>query len=400
MDPESGLDDIRNVGISGGKIRVISAESLTAKQTIEARGLVVAPGFIDLHEHGQEPRNYQFQAHDGVTTSLELELGTDDVAKWYAAREGHSLINYGVSAGHIPMRIHVMTGQDVPSLNAAHTPAAEAANHREVTAEELGKLRAAIENGFHQGALAEGMGINYTPGASHWEILEMFRLAAKYHAPLQVHLRYASLLEPETGIAALEEVVAAAAATGARLHVAHITSMGLKYTPQLIEVIAGARQRGLDVTTECYPYTAASTNLNSAVFDNGWQERMDITYKDLQWAETGERLTPETFARYRQPCNSGGSGAGSGGEPECHDRERRIADYRTEHSSTRTGDVLACTGAFRARRKGLGSDDSLAKNDSYAGADAGATSPRVQGQRTDSRGSRCRHYCFRPESHN
>ena len=98
------------------------------------------------------------------------------------------------------------------------------------------------------------MGINYTPGASHWEILEMFRLAAKYHAPLQVHLRYNSLLEPETGVAALEEVIAAAAATGAQLHVAHITSMGLKHTPQLIEMIAGARQQGLDITTECYPF--------------------------------------------------------------------------------------------------------------------------------------------------
>lgn len=300
MDPESGLDDVRNLGISGGKVRAVSSNSLTGKQTIEARGLVVAPGFIDLHEHGQEPKNYQFQAHDGVTTSLELEVGTDDVDRWYAAREGKSLINFGVSAGHIPMRIRVMTGQEVPSLSAIHTPVAEAANHRELTAEEFGKLRAAIERGLKQGALAEGMGINYTPGASHWEILEMFRMAAKYHAPLQVHLRYSSLLEPESGMAALEEVIAAAAITGAQLHVAHITSMGLKYTPQFIEMIAAARQRGLDITTECYPYTASSTNLDSAVFDEGWQEKYDITYKDLQWADTGERLTPETFARYRK----------------------------------------------------------------------------------------------------
>jgi N-acyl-D-aspartate/D-glutamate deacylase len=300
MDPESGLGAVRNLGISGGRIRSISTDSLTGRQNIEARGLVVAPGFIDLHEHGQEPRNYQFQAHDGVTTSLELELGTDDVDKWYAAREQKSLINFGVSAGHIPMRIRVMTGQEVPSLSATHTPMAEAANHRELTAAELGNLRAAIESGLKQGALAEGMGINYTPGASHGEILEMFRMAAKYHAPLQVHLRYSSLLEPESGMAALEEVIAAAAITGARLHVAHITSMGLKYTPRLIEMISGARQQGLDISTECYPYTASSTNLNSAVFDEGWQEKYDITYKDLQWAETGERLTPETFARYRK----------------------------------------------------------------------------------------------------
>src|SRR6266851_4608191 len=110
MDPGSGLDAVRNVGIRGGKIAAISSEPLEGKQTIDAKGLVVAPGFIDLHEHGQEPRNYQFQAHDGLTTSLELEAGTDGVDKWYAEREGRSLINFGVSIGHIPIRIRVLAG--------------------------------------------------------------------------------------------------------------------------------------------------------------------------------------------------------------------------------------------------------------------------------------------------
>src|SRR6202035_1359545 len=88
--------------------------------------------------------------------------------------------------------------------------------------------------------------------------------------------------------------------TGAALHVVHITSMGLRDTPELIAMVRGARQRGLDVTTECYPYTAGSTALQSAIFDPGWQEGMAITYKDLQWAETGERLTAETFEKYRK----------------------------------------------------------------------------------------------------
>src|SRR5260370_12882707 len=84
MDPETNLDAVRNVGISNGKIREISAKELRGKETIEARGLIVTPGFIDLHEHGQEPRNYQFQARDGVTTSLNLEPGTHYVATSYA----------------------------------------------------------------------------------------------------------------------------------------------------------------------------------------------------------------------------------------------------------------------------------------------------------------------------
>lgn len=293
MDPESGLDGVRNVGISGGKIQAISGGALKGKQTIDAKGLVVAPGFIDLHEHGQEPKNYQFQAHDGVTTSLELEAGTADVDKWYAAREGKALINYGVSIGHIPVRMDVMhdPGPFLATGDAAR---------RAATPEELAKMKGEMEKGFRRGALAEGMGVNYTPAASHEEIVEMFRIAAKYGASVHVHLRYAGLKEPTTGLTGLEEVVAAAAATGAPLHVVHITSMGLKFTPQLIDMVEGAQKHGLDVTTECYPYTAGSTALQSAIFDPGWQETMGITFKDVQWTETGERLTAETFEKYRK----------------------------------------------------------------------------------------------------
>ncbi|HXY25071.1 MAG TPA: amidohydrolase family protein [Candidatus Acidoferrum sp.] len=293
MDPESGLDAVRNVGISGGKIRVISEGTLNGKTILDAKGLVVAPGFIDLHEHGQEARNYQFQAHDGVTTSLELEAGTDDVDKWYAAREGKALINFGVSIGHIPVRMHLMhdPGPFLATGDAAR---------RAATAEELASMSELMEKGFQRGALAEGMGVNYTPAASHAEIVEMFRIAAKYGASVHVHLRYAGMKEPMTGLTGLEEVIAAAAATGAPLHVVHITSMGLKDTPQLIDMVAGAGKRGLDVTTECYPYTAGSTALQSAIFDPGWQENMGITFKDVQWAETGERLTAETFEKYRK----------------------------------------------------------------------------------------------------
>ena len=301
MDPESGLDAIRNVGIRDAKIVEITDKPLQGKQMIDAKGLVVAPGFIDLHEHGQEPRNYQFQAHDGVTTSLELEGGTADVAKWYAQREGKALINYGVSIGHIPSRTAVLT-KSMPDVNFSITNSkdADVAAHRAASPEELNKLEAAIDGGFRQGALAEGMGINYTPGASHSEIVQMFGVAAKYHAPVHVHLRYAGVLEPETGLNALEEAIGAASATGAPLHVVHITSIGLSSTPELIAMVEGAQKRGLDITTECYPYTAASTFLESAIFDDGWQERMAITYKDVQWAATGERLTADTFAKYRK----------------------------------------------------------------------------------------------------
>src|SRR2546430_9620495 len=293
MDPESGLDAIRNVGIRGGKIAAISNSGVEGKQAIEAKGHVGAPGFIDLHEHGQEPRNYEFQAHDGVTTSLELEAGTADVDQWYARAEGSSLINFGVSIGHIPVRMEVMNdpGTFLPVGDAAH---------REASPAQLQQIDDEIERGLRRGSLAVGMGINYTAAATHDEIVDVFRLAAKHGAPVHVHLRHAGLQEPTTGLVGIEEVIAAAAATVAPLHLVHITSMGLKNTPRLIAMVKGARERGLDVTTECYPYTAGSTQLESAIFDPGWQDRQGITFKDIQWTKTGNRLTAETFEKYRK----------------------------------------------------------------------------------------------------
>jgi dihydroorotase len=144
------------------------------------------------------------------------------------------------------------------------------------------------------------MGINYTAAATRGEILNVFRVAAKNGAPVHVHLRYAGDKAPENARAALEEVLTASSESKAPLHVVHVTSMGLRDTPHLLSMLRAAKARGTDVTTECYPYVAGSTGLESALFDPGWQERMRISYGDLQWVKTGERLTAETFERYRK----------------------------------------------------------------------------------------------------
>src|ERR1700680_4820053 len=102
MDPESGLDAVRSVGISGNKIAAVSANPLRGKIEVDANNLVIAPGFIDLHQHSQTPEAYEFKAMDGVTTALELEVGASPVSEWYAARRGKSLIHFGASSGHIP----------------------------------------------------------------------------------------------------------------------------------------------------------------------------------------------------------------------------------------------------------------------------------------------------------
>ena len=291
MDPESGLDAVRNVGIAGKRVAAITESEIRGRKTIDARGLVIAPGFIDLHSHGQDAVNYGYKAMDGVTTALELEIGVADIDQWYGERQGKALINYGATIGHVPTRMRLMhdSGTFLPHDTAADTVA---------TPGQIAEMKHDLEHGLARGALGVGFGIGYVPAATRWEIIQMFSAAAEYHAAAFVHLRGGNA--PDSPMAALEEAFAAAEVTGAPVHVVHVSSTGLRSTPQMLASIAGGRQHGLDVTTECYPYTAAMTDLGSALFGPGWQQGMGITYKDLQWVATGERLTQETFDKYRK----------------------------------------------------------------------------------------------------
>jgi N-acyl-D-aspartate/D-glutamate deacylase len=300
LDPETGLDAVRHVGIRGGRIAVVAfARTIpAARDTVDVRGLVVAPGFIDLHAHGQDSINYEFLARDGVTTALELEIGTYPVAPWYAKREGKALINFGVSVGHPGARRAMLDGDS--TAEGADVIGAEGRFVREpIEQARLAALEDRLTAGIRDGALGIGMGINYTPAATREEIRRAFSVAARQRVPVFAHLRSAGVSEPG-GIAGVQEVIANAATTGAPLHVVHVTSMGLSATPTLLELINGARARGMDVTTEAYPYTAGATFLQSAIFDPGFEQRLGITYKDILWPATGERLTAETFAKYRK----------------------------------------------------------------------------------------------------
>jgi len=293
MDPETNLDAVRNVGIRSARIAAVSEAPLQGRTVIDVKGLVVTAGFIDLHSHGQTQENYGYKARDGVTTALEMEVGVNPLATWYAAREGRALINFGATSGHIPARMTVMhdTGGLLPRDAAANNVA---------TPEQRKQILEIVRKGLDEGGLGIGMGIAYVPKSTREEIHEIFQLAAARRTPIYVHMRNSGPVEPGV-VDALQEVLADASSTGASLHIVHITSMGLRETPICLRMIEGAQRRGLDVTTEAYPYTAGMTDLSSAIFDGDWRARQGGSdYGDLQWVATGERLTPESFARYRK----------------------------------------------------------------------------------------------------
>ncbi|GAC1410364.1 MAG: amidohydrolase family protein [Gemmatimonadaceae bacterium] len=283
MDPASNLDAVRDIGLLDGRIAAITTQAVQGRDRIDARGLVVAPGFIDLHAHGQTPETYRFYSLDGVTTSLELELGTSDVAAWYHERRAGERINYGVSIGHIKVRMAVMRdfGTWMPVSDGAYRVASPA---------EIGAIAKCIEIGLSEGAVDIGAGFPYTPAATRDELLAVFHVAARTKTPVHVHIR--------PSVAGLKEALSLASETDAPLHVVHINSAGLAETPAMLEMIRDARAHGYDVTTEAYPYSAGMTEIQSATIQDTYKSASDARLAELEWPRTGERLNRESLERY------------------------------------------------------------------------------------------------------
>lgn len=305
IDPETGLDTVKNVGIINNRIDEISSKPLRGKEIVNVSGLVVAPGFIDLHVHGRTNQEQEYQLHDGVTTALETEFGTEFLTQWYASRKSKALINYGASVSWAFERFRTL-GNFNKELNQLKQTVVSGESGwqnlfntiqptytNSLSPDQTNLTLANIRKSLDEGALGIGVPIAYVPGAKPDEIFEVYKLAAGLQAPVFTHVR-------EAGIMAFQQAIADAAVTGAPLHICHINSSSQGEIYFAIELIQAARSRGLDITAELYPYTASSTKLESALFNDGWQQRRNISYGDLQWVATGERLTKETFDSYRK----------------------------------------------------------------------------------------------------
>lgn len=297
LDPESRLDAVRTVGIRGGKIAAITTGRLRGTREIDATGLVVTPGFIDLHAHGQDDENYRLYAQDGVTTALELEVGSEDVPGFYAARDGKSLIHFGVAASHVRARMLVLGDN---GLAKGTLLPLDSAGYRVATDAQVAAMRRVIDRGLDAGGLGVGMGLQYTPAASKYEVLEAFRSAARRGAPVFVHTRSWGETDPGSAVESYMEVIAASAISGAPLHIVHLNSTSLASTPRTLAIVADAQRRGLDVTAEAYPYIAGMTELASPLLDR-FVNAPDSAFASLMLPRTGERLTRATFLANRLP---------------------------------------------------------------------------------------------------
>jgi len=309
MDPESGLDAIRDVGIRDGRIARIDAGPLHGDALLDATGQVVAPGFVDLHSHAQSPLGQDFHVRDGVTTALELESGSFPVAALGThapfAIDPDARIHFGASVGHAWVRARVLEGANALSgLDGAVALAAEGqaggldgpAFHQPLDAEQIETLRAGLEAGLDSGGLGIGLLLDYMSEAvSNAELRAVFEVSAARQAPIFVHVRRGIAGDP----AGLEEVIALAEKTGAPVHVCHVQANAMGAIEEFLAKIRAARARGVAITTESFPYNAGSTAISAAVFDRDWRNIFDIDYGDVEWSASGERLSEARWKELR-----------------------------------------------------------------------------------------------------
>jgi N-acyl-D-glutamate deacylase len=302
MDPETKYDDIANVGVKDGRIAVITKDKITGKETIDATGHVVAPGFIDIHAHGQNIGDYRMQAMQGVTTMLELESGVLPIAEWYAKQAKKNLpIHYGAAAGWTFARIAAFAGEQ-PVSTPEYFQEAQSRNDWKMdiaTPEQQSQILKLVAQGLDEGALGIGINAGYAPGSGQKEYFALAELAAERGVATFTHVRYASNMEPRSSFQAVQELIANAAITGAHMHLCHINSTSLKDIHAILKLVDDAFERKINISVGAYPWGAASTVVGAAMFSgDGWRERMGSTANNFQLGT--QRMTEEQLADYQK----------------------------------------------------------------------------------------------------
>lgn len=321
IDPESGLDAIRHIGISEDEIVSISKQPLAAEKVIDATGMAVSPGFIDLHTHSPTPLGEYYQAFDGVTTALELEAGFFPVLEYADGISARPLINYGASAGYVAMRIFEKNGLKIYSGSAAPSPvefkgwttalmyfltdfdtALSASFTEKANPEEIETLRELLQSDLDKGALGIGLALDYFSAAiQEAEMRMIFEVAAQRNVTLFIHVRRGIDGDPS----GLREVIDFAREYGASVHICHISHNAISNLELFLAEVRAARKEGIDITTEVLPYNAGSALISSAVFGRDWQTIFNIRYEDVEWAATGQRFDKAMWEQYREEYPEG-----------------------------------------------------------------------------------------------
>jgi N-acyl-D-aspartate/D-glutamate deacylase len=294
VDPASGMDAIGDVAVVDGRISAVGTGLGSAERVIDATGLVVAPGFIDLHAHGQSIPADRMQAFDGVTTTLDLEAGVLPVASWYRRQADKGrVLNYGAAANWAFARIGAMTGSNAESSLEAFGAAMRDRRWVENVASdaEVAGILERLAGGLDEGGIGIGILNAYAPGAGVQELTAVCQLAATHNVATFTHVAYMSRIDPESAAEAYIRLIGYAGATGAHMHICHFNSSSKTDVERCAVLIAKAQAQGLPITVEAYPYGTGSTVLAASFFsDPKFEERNGLGYDSVQRVTDGRRF--------------------------------------------------------------------------------------------------------------
>ena len=294
VDPASGMDAVGDVALLDGKIVAVGTGLGGAEQVIDASGLVVAPGFIDLHAHGQSIPADRMQAFDGVTTTLDLEAGVMPVASWYRRQAAQGrVLNYGASTNWAFARIGAMIGSNEESSLEAFGRAMRDQRWVEnvATEAEVAGILERIAQGLDEGGIGIGILNAYAPGAGVQELTAVCQLAYAHNVPTFTHVAYMSRIDPESAAEAYIRLIGYAGATGAHMHICHFNSSSKTDIVRCAGLVAKAQEQGLPITVESYPYGTGSTVIAAAFFsDPKFEERSGTSYDAVQRVTDGYRF--------------------------------------------------------------------------------------------------------------
>ena len=308
IDPESGLDAVRDVAIARDRIAAVGTGLAAGPAEVDVSGQVVTAGFIDLHSHVTDLGRLRLQALDGVTTALELEAGVTPVAEAYcrAAAQGRP-VNYGFAASWAMARMAAVAGLPPDaSLGAFMARISDPAWQRAAEPGQVMALLSSLEADLADGALGIGVLLGYAPAASPAEYLQVAGLAAEAGVPTFTHARDLIEMTPGAAIDRAEEIVRAAGQTGAHMHYCHVNSTSQRHIERVLALVSRAQAAGSRVTTEAYPYGSGMTGIGAAFLAPERLGERSLAPSSLTYAPTGERIASEARLRELRRADPGG----------------------------------------------------------------------------------------------
>jgi len=307
MDPETKLDAIRNVGITDGRIATITEDDIQGNDTLDATGLVVAAGFIDTHTHSSNKYAIKMSMMDGVTSGMDFEAGAINIAAWYEREAGKWPINYGQCASQEMARMVVHDGLEMAGPNDASDmfdARAEALKDDNIPGwsvtvsdlDQINQITKILDENLRQGALCVGSTVGYmSKGISTYEMFEAQRIGARYGRLTAMHSRFhTSSKTPNEGQLGFAEVFTNAVLLQAPMLYLHNNDYGWW---EIEEKLQMAREMGLNMWGEYYPYAAGS----SAIGADGYKPEaiegmLGLKYEDMMFDPVQDKfLTKEEY---------------------------------------------------------------------------------------------------------